>query len=158
MKKSVAVLLFYLVVILVLALQLARGAMPPWMVRYELTFKVSLAGALGGCLYCLRAVYLNACVKKNWDPDWEVWYFIRPIASAISAYLSSLVLKAGLVVLEASRTPEAGSYGFIALAFIAGMNVDKFIEKTEDIAQSIWGIGKSRVSARATESEAAPKL
>lgn len=153
MKKSLAIVLFYLTVILVLALQFARGAMPPWVMRYELTFKVSLAGALGGCLYCLRAVYLNACVKKSWDSDWEVWYLIRPIVSTISAYLSSLVLKAGLVVLEANRAPEAGSYGFVALAFIAGMNVDKFIEKTEEIAHSIWGIGKSRVSARATESE-----
>lgn len=155
MKKVVAILFVYLSIILVLTLQLARGGMPLWVVRYELTFKVSLAGALGGCLYCLRAVYLNACVMKAWDPDWEVWYLIRPIVSTITAYLSSLVLKAGLVVLEANRAPEAGSYGFIALAFIAGMNVDKFIEKTEDIAQSIWGIGKSRTSTRATEPESA---
>ena len=34
--------------------------------------------------------------------------------------------------------------GFLALAFIAGLNVDKFIAKVEDIAQASWGIEKSR--------------
>jgi hypothetical protein len=33
------------------------------------------------------------------------------------------------------------------LAFIAGLNVDKFIEKLEDIAQISWGIKKSRVAS-----------
>jgi len=36
--------------------------------------------------------------------------------------------------------------GFLALAFIAGLNVDKFITKIEDIAQATWGIEKSRTA------------
>jgi hypothetical protein len=55
-------------------------------------------------------------------------------------------LRAGLVVLESGAKQDATEVGFYALAFIAGLNVDKFISKLEDIAQSVWGIEKSRES------------
>ena len=29
-----------------------------------------LFGGLGGVTYCLRGVYLNACVRKQWDIAW----------------------------------------------------------------------------------------
>lgn len=57
-----------------------------------------------------------------------------------------MFLKAGLLLLEAAaQRPDATQLGYLALAFIAGLNVDKFIAKVEDIAQATWGIEKSRV-------------
>jgi hypothetical protein len=38
--------------------------------------------------------------------------------------------------------------GFYVLAFIAGLNVDKFLSKIEEIAQTTWGIEKSRAARR----------
>lgn len=105
------------------------------------------AGGMGGCLYCLRAVYLNACVRKNWDVNWHIWYFLRPLCSAISGGASYLFLKAGLLVLESGAKVDSSDLGFYALAFIAGLNVDKFVKKLEDIAEAVWGIEKSRTSA-----------
>jgi len=55
-------------------------------------------------------------------------------------------LKAGLLVLEADQNPEAISYGYLAIAFIAGYNVDNFMKKIESLAQTLWGIKKSRAS------------
>jgi hypothetical protein len=60
--------------------------------------------------------------------------------------ISWLFLKAGLLILEATPSTDASDLGFYALAFIAGLNVDKFISKVEDIAQAAWGIEKSRAS------------
>ena len=47
--------------------------------------------------------------------------------------------------------------GFYALAFVAGMNVDKFVAKIEDIAQATWGIEKSRANSFSKDSESKPK-
>jgi hypothetical protein len=97
-------------------------------------------------LYCLRAVYLNFSVKGEWSKQWEIWYYLRPLVSLISGGVSYIFLKAGLLVLEAQEVESATNYGFLALAFIAGLNVDNFVKKIESIAESAWGIGKSRTS------------
>ena len=102
---------------------------------------------MGGCIYCLRAIYLNACVRKQWDSEWKPWYYIRPIVSISCGGVSYLFLRAGLLILESGTHNDSTDLGFYALAFIAGLNVDKFISKIEDIAQAVWGIEKSRTSS-----------
>ncbi|WP_350204955.1 hypothetical protein [Ekhidna sp.] len=101
-------------------------------------------GSLGGILYCLRGVYLNKSVHKRWDKDWHVWYYLRPLTSLISGLVSSIFLRAGLLVLDAVEGEM--SFGYLAVAFIAGYNVDNFLKKIEDVAKTIWGIDKSRSS------------
>lgn len=103
----------------------------------------SLIGGLGGCMYCMRGIYLNRCVKNNWNKDWEVWYLLRPIVSFGSGAVSYLFLQAGLLVLESGTKPDSTQLGFYALAFTAGYNVDKFMNKIEEVAEAIWGIKKS---------------
>lgn len=105
-----------------------------------------VAGGFGGVVYCLRAIYLNACVLRAWDDAWQPWYYIRPFVSLICGGVSWLFLKAGLLLLDATTSDSGSELGFYALAFIAGLNVDKFISKVEDIAQAAWGIEKSRAA------------
>ena len=147
MKKVIAILVFYLAAIVALLVFHQRGDLPVWIYRADLAYKTTWTGVLGGIMYCLRAVYMNACVKKSWDPEWELWYFIRPLVSGLSGLLSYFFLKAGLIALEANRAPESGAFGFLAFAFVAGMNVDKFIQKVESIFKSIWGIEQSRMTS-----------
>jgi len=85
-------------------------------------------------------------VKKQWSNEWYPWYIIRPFVSILTGGVSFLFLKAGLLVLEAQTEASSSNFGFYALAFIAGLNVDKFISKIEDLAQATWGIEKSRAS------------
>jgi len=73
--------------------------------------------------------------------------------SVLCGAVSYVFLRAGLLVLESSQSSNATHLGFIALAFIAGLNVDKFIAKIEDIAQATWGIEKSRVGKGDKEDE-----
>ncbi len=120
--------------------------MPSWYVGGLLFLRCTIVGVLGGILYCLRSVYINRCVRKTWDKDWEVWYYLRPITSGISGLVSCVFLKAGLLVLEAAPKGEGISFGYLAIAFIAGYNVDNFLKKLESIASSVWGIDKSRAS------------
>lgn len=117
----------------------------------QLAVYCGICGGIGGITYCLRGVYLNACVFDRWSEKWLPWYFIRPIVSFICGVVSFIFLKSGLIVLEAQQSEHPTNLAFYALAFIAGLNVDKFIEKLEDIAQVTWGIKKSRISSRDDE-------
>lgn len=95
----------------------------------------------------LPAWGLSECVcKKQWDDLWQPWYYIRPVVSHVCGAVSFIFLKAGLLLLEAKRSDSSTDLGFFALALIAGLNVDKFVSKIEDIAQATWGIEKSRTA------------
>lgn len=106
----------------------------------------SLAGLFGGLTYCLRGVYINYCVRQNWDKNWHLWYYIRPIISFLMGGISYIFLKAGLLILDTSRDADSSIFGFLALAFIAGLNVDKFVSKLENVAEATFGIEKSRAA------------
>jgi hypothetical protein len=120
------------------------GLLPSVLAPLRVVISCAAVGGLGGSIYCLRGVYLNACVYKRWDDEWRPWYYIRPIVSVACGGVSYIFLRAGLLVLESGKRPGATDLGFYALAFIAGLNVDKFILKIENIAQAVWGIEKSR--------------
>jgi hypothetical protein len=103
-------------------------------------------GGIGGCVYCLRGVYLNAAVHKRWDKSWLIWYFVRPVVSTALGGISYLFVKSGLLLLGASQDPSSSELGIWALAFLAGLNVDKFLAKIEGIGFSVWGVELSRQS------------
>lgn len=146
----IIVILIYLMGLLIFATYsigaMVLGWLPPPYAPLRVPLMCGAIAYVGGALYCFRAIYLNKCVYKRWDPDWHVWYFIRPITSTITGAVSYLFLKAGLLVLESSSNADASEIGFFALAFIAGFNVDKFVAKIEEVAKAVWGIDKSRSS------------
>jgi len=152
-KKVIAFLLLFFGALVGVVLADLSGSLPDWLSAKQLWLFCVIAGGLGGCVYCMRGVYLNACVRKQWDPDWEPWYYIRPFASLICGFVSCLFLKAGLLLLEAGQKADASHLEFYAFAFVAGLNVDQFIAKIEDIAFATWGIEKSRAAQRETKKE-----
>jgi len=130
-----------------------QSDLPQWLQEAKLPFRCIFLGGLGGAVYCLRGVYLNASVRKQWDSAWVPWYYIRPFVSLACGGISFLFLKAGLLLLESKQNPDSTDLGFYALAFVAGLNVDKFITKIEDIAQATWGIKKSRTASDSSRDE-----
>lgn len=153
MKTVVTYQVFLLALIAGAACAILKGLLPEWLEVARVPVVCAMVGGVGGITYCLRGVYLNACVRKQWDDAWQPWYFIRPIVSVICGAVSFLFLKAGLLVLDATQNENANLLGFYALAFIAGFNVDKFVSKLEDIAHATWGIEKSRTSRAETKEE-----
>lgn len=116
--------------------------------NFETLLGCILIGGIGGNVYCLRAVYLQACVKKEWDENWIVWYVLRPILSIIVGGVSYLFIKAGLVLFNSSGQSEINQLSIWSLAFLSGLNVDNFIKKIESIGETVWGISPSRVSSK----------
>jgi len=143
MKRIVFYLLFWILLLCGLFGLNQFVALPSWYLNNLLLFYCIYIGGLGGTLYCLRAVYLNKCVLKRWDECWNVWYYLRPIGSCIGGLVAFVFLKAGLLVLDVTET-GGNNYGFLAVAFIAGYNLDNFLKKAESVAHSAWGIAKSR--------------
>lgn len=144
MKRATIYLLFVLVADLYTSIYLVSSRLPSWFEPFKLAGLCALVGGIGGVTYCLRGIYLNACVRNSWDPKWLPWYFIRPVVSHICGGVSFAFLRTGLLVLDSSPRPDGYHLGFIVLAFIAGLNVDRFLGKIEDVAQTTWGIEKSR--------------
>jgi hypothetical protein len=148
-QGSLLFVVFYLVACFILSLLFLHYILfklPTTYIDYKLFFSCTGISAIAGVFYCLRGVYLNYCVKSNWDTKWMPWYMIRPFTSLISGGASYIFLKAGLLVLDAKVQSPDANLGFFALAFIAGLNVDKFITKIEEVAEVTWGISKSRAS------------
>lgn len=152
MIKAILYLLAMLAAYALLGIQMLLGnIIVPGAI--QLALYCGICGGIGGVTYCLRGVYLNACVFDRWTEKWLPWYFIRPLVSFICGVVSFIFLKSGLIVLEAQQSQHPTNLAFYALAFIAGLNVDKFIEKLEDIAQVTWGIKKSRVASNSDDKQ-----
>ena len=110
----------------------------------KLFLECTYIGTLAGILYCLRGLYVHIG-KDDWNSCWTTWYFLRPMTSAIGGFASYIFLQAGLLTLGASACDNvSSSFGFWAFAFIAGYNVDNFMNKIESVAKEMWGIQKSR--------------
>lgn len=127
---------------------LAVADLPPWIANVRGVLDSTLVGGLGGAAYCLRGVYLNAAVYDRFDSRWYIWYALRPVTSLIFGGISFVVLKAGLLLLNAQPEDTSSSYGFMAVAFVAGLNVDRFVQRLEEAAKAAFGIEKSRTSTR----------
>ena len=142
-----------MLLVLGLWIQLPLGNLPGWATHYVLAIQCVLIAAVAGVIYCLRAVYVNKCVRKNWDQDWEIWYYLRPLTSSISGFVAYIFSKAGLIIFEASQQTDSGNFGFLAFAFIAGFNVDKFVQKIEEVAKAAFGIDQSRMTKKSKEQD-----
>lgn len=146
MKRAITYLIVVLLAYTYLGLLILTKRLTLEPYGLNLAVLCGLCGGIGGVTYCLRGIYLNACVFDRWSSKWLPWYFIRPVVSFVCGVVSCLFLKAGLIVLEAKQSGDPTNLAFFALAFIAGLNVDKFIEKIEDVAQVTWGIKRSRTA------------
>lgn len=148
MKKIIAYQVVILFILCFVWTQGQLGNFPAWLRDYQIVINCMIISTLAGVLYCIRAIYLSRSVRKDWDINWEIWYYLRPISSSISGLIAYIFLKAGLIILEANQTEDAGHFGYLAFAFIAGFNVDNFLKRIENLAKSSFGIEISRSSGK----------
>lgn len=153
-KQHIRYIILYLVSLLVVVIiiynQIIQGTIPSWIKNNNLLSLCVLTGCIGGLLYAFRAIYTHRCKLDDWENRYIVWYYIRPIISMITGGVSWLLLKAGIILLNADNGQNESAmvlnqidYGYLAFALFAGYNVEHFLEKVEDIMQSVWGINKS---------------
>jgi len=71
MKRIIAYLVLLGLLDIALLTATKIGVMPPWWSALGLVVICTLIGGVGGVVYCLRGVYLNVCVRKSWDDQWQ---------------------------------------------------------------------------------------
>ena len=137
-RLIVLCLALYHKAIIVAAWYFAYVANAPLVSGYKPWSHVLFFGLLGGCTHCLRALYVQYCVKDEWDSRWVVWHFVRPCVSAIMGVFSLISVKVGLLVLVVSEEKlDDRLYGIYALAFIAGYNVDYFQSQIRRVTENV---------------------
>jgi hypothetical protein len=64
MKKIIAYLILIGAVDVAACVSVKLSLAPGWVTALGLVFQCSVLGGIGGVVYCLRGVYISACVKK----------------------------------------------------------------------------------------------
>ena len=132
MKWATIYLICFLSILGLLLLSLATYELPIWLQTYNTLIASLIIGGIGGCVYLLRSVYIHYSALSDWNDKWLPWYYIRPIVSIVIGGISYIFLRAGLFILESAPKSDSNEYGFLAVAFIAGYKVDKFLEWLEN--------------------------
>ena len=146
MRIIIAYLIGLLIILGLFLLYITGYGLPDWFTNFKVFIVCLIFGGIGGCVYLLKSVYKHRCALNDWDDSWATWYYVRPIISIVCGGISYIFLKAGLLFLDASINNNSNEYGFIALAFIAGFNVDNFLKWLERIVKGVWGIESSNLS------------
>src|ERR1700753_832346 len=131
MKRVIAYLAVLLVAGIAGAIWLDRSNLARMEPERFTFFASVLAAFAGGLVNCGRAIYINACVRQKWDRAWHAWYHIRPILSAIIGVVAFAFIRAGLFVFGGGEVVKGSVWAFVAIAFIAGYNVQRFLEQLE---------------------------
>ncbi|GGI76429.1 hypothetical protein GCM10007978_12510 [Shewanella hanedai] len=144
-KRVSFYLLFLLLIPFAYYVTASQEGLPQWVKFNQLLVECVLFGLLGGTTYCLRAVYLNRCVRNQWVPRWVMWYLLRPVVSMIMGGITYFIINIGLITLGSSGIGNT-NYVFFVLAFFAGLNVDGFLKRFESQISKSTGVKVSNQS------------
>jgi hypothetical protein len=96
---------------------------------------ISLIGALGAQLRCIRSLYWYIGNRKLvWS--WTVMYILLPFVGAILGMIFYFVIRAGFFSPSAT-IQDANPIGFIALAALAGMFSEQAVLKLKEVAETL---------------------
>ena len=147
MKLVISYLLAWIVILAILLFVNLIGLFPAWLAQYALVYQCAIISGTGGVIYCFRGIYTNYCgIGKEWDGTWDTWYYLRPVVSLLMGPVAYIFLNAAGKILDMEKIPGSSPYGFLVVAFIAGYNVDGFLQKVERIALSQMGVKPTRVA------------
>lgn len=110
---------------------LATAGLPAWLSKFRLLNECILFGLIGGIVYCLRGIYVNHCVLKQWSVGWSLWYLLRPLVSMIMGGISYFILMSGLMAIGINNISKSPDHFFYLVAFFAGLRVDSFLKYFE---------------------------
>ncbi|ELA8193719.1 TPA: hypothetical protein ACPJ16_004969 [Vibrio alginolyticus] len=110
---------------------LVTTGLPAWLFKFRLLNECILFGLIGGVVYCLRGIYINHCVLKQWCGSWALWYLLRPLVSMIMGGVSYFILMSGLMAIGISDISKSPEHFFYLVAFFAGLRVDSFLKHFE---------------------------
>jgi hypothetical protein len=114
--------------------------------EYHTFICCGLVGGIGGITRNIRSVYVKFSPQNidgqlicNWDNRWLPWYILRPYVSIVMGCVGYLLLRVGLLTLNAEIEQDSPQLMVYAVAFIAGLKVNAILIKIDEISKSAFG-------------------
>ena len=96
----------------------------------------SVAGFLGGNVYCMRIFY-QTVTNKCFDNRYFWWYLFRPVLGMISAVFAVFMIIGGLFSINPS-SPSSNTLALnISIAFIVGIVFSRFMDMVNRISEIV---------------------
>jgi hypothetical protein len=97
---------------------------------------VAITGSLGSLLHALRSVYWYFG-NRELVTSWYAKYLLLPFAGAIIGLLTYLLIRAGLLALQATTT-GASLYTFVATSGLMGLFSEQAISKLKQVFEELF--------------------
>lgn len=100
-----------------------------------------LAGTIGGCCFGIKCMY-HFVAKQMWHEDRRLWRLLSPPLSGILSVFMAFLVASGLMQIFDKQFLEC-HLRVIAFSFLVGYFSDKALAKMADVADTVFGSGRS---------------
>ena len=97
---------------------------------------VAIVGSLGSLLHALRSVYWYIG-NRELVTSWYSKYLLLPLAGGIIGFLAYLLVRGGLLALQATTT-ETTPYAFAAVSGLMGLFSEQAISKLKQVFEQLF--------------------
>ncbi len=101
-----------------------------------------MAGTLGGTLYAIKWLY-HVVARQLWNYDRRLWRIFTPHISGGFAFAIVTLISSGILKVFDSQAVRSHSV-VIGIAFLVGYSSDSAVAKLTEIAETLFGKGKSK--------------
>jgi hypothetical protein len=130
----------------------------------SLPIGVAWFGALGAVVISLSGAFDH---RKDWDPDWSLWHFTRPLMGISLAIVACLIFQSGVLAANPSAGAQLGNASgagaqapqnllYYLIAFVVGYREEVFRELIKRVADVLLTPSQPSGAASAAVSALAP--
>lgn len=101
-----------------------------------------MAGTLGGTLYAIKWLY-HVVARQLWNYDRRLWRVFTPHISGGFAFAILTLISSGILKIFDSQAVHSRSV-VVSIAFLVGYFSDSAVAKLTEIAETLFGKGKSK--------------
>jgi len=101
-----------------------------------------MAGTLGGTLYAIKWLY-HVVARQLWNFDRRLWRIFTPHISGGFAFAIVTLISSGILKVFDSQAVHSHPV-VIGIAFLVGYSSDSAVAKLTEIAETLFGKGKSK--------------
>jgi len=106
----------------------------------EIYFRYLWAGAIGGTTIAYWGIVKHT-ILMDFDDQYELWYYFKPLLGAIFGLISVIIIKAGFISLQTVATPAKieNQLPLYIIAFIAGFSERFFVQLIDRVTTALFG-------------------
>ena len=104
----------------------------------QLLLVMIIAGAIGACVFSLFAIAHHLGAQKDFDVQWQAWYYLRPFVGAGLAMIFYFLVRGGVLAIGANLQ-GLNLIVVAGLSALVGMFSEQALHKLQDLADTTFG-------------------